>query len=334
MLFRKATWYEAWLSLKRVHKDKRARKHLLRLSLLIAIPAVLIAYLLFLIGTGAWLFIPFVIPVIWWRSRAAKRDFAPLNIAPRPEPLSFELSPAQRASLRRYFAELALIHAVMVDRAGSERYLKEKQLPEGVEIASRRTHLELLRSIGVWERMEGADREALMTPDGEWSRPRIDRMLAEIEPVRLLRWILRIDFYLPVIGRHMRPDLGIAHEMILAPQKALDGDGLIDTGTIEQARDAARHYFIRCLAEAISRGYHKPEDEKTLEWATHYSGQLRGQHSEDLLLESNLVSEATQQQVLWAITLAKMRQDFLNRASAIMKAGSPPDPPFIRISQD
>jgi hypothetical protein len=60
-----ATWNAAGQSLRRAHKDKRARKHLLGLVLivgfLVLVPVVGIAYLIFIVGTGAWLFLPFAI---------------------------------------------------------------------------------------------------------------------------------------------------------------------------------------------------------------------------------------------------------------------------------
>jgi hypothetical protein len=207
----RATWIEARSSLRRAHKDKRARKHLLALLLLVGflilIPAICLAYLMILIATCAWLFIPFVIPVLWWIKRSAKREFEPLNIAPTPEPLPSGPSIEERSSLRLYLAELAVIYAVMVDRAGSERFLQEKELPEGVEVISRRAHLELLKSHGIWERMAPADRQAIMMPDGHWDWTRINQMAMEIEPLRLLRWVLRIDFQLPQIGQSLKGEI-------------------------------------------------------------------------------------------------------------------------------
>jgi hypothetical protein len=67
----KSFWTETGRSLKRIHKDRRARKQILSLGLLLLIPIAVIAYLAFLIGSGAWLFVPFVIPVMWWRARRA-----------------------------------------------------------------------------------------------------------------------------------------------------------------------------------------------------------------------------------------------------------------------
>src|SRR5579871_3368566 len=145
LLFLKSVWVEVWRSIKRAHKDSRARKQLLAVGLLLLVVILVFVYLLALIGTGAWFFLPFVIPVIWWRSRRARQEFAPMNIAPKPEPLTPEPTDEQNQAVRKHFAELALVYAALVDRAGSERFLKEKSLPPDVEVRSRRVHLDLLR---------------------------------------------------------------------------------------------------------------------------------------------------------------------------------------------
>src|SRR5215469_7202783 len=144
VLTQKSFWLEIGRSLKRVHKDSRARKQVFRLLLIILILVLAIGYLAFLIGSGAWLFLPFVIPVVWFRARQAKQDFEPMHIAPIPDPPQ-ALRPETLASLRRHFAELSLVYAVLLDRSGSERFLKEKDLPEGMEITSRRVHINVLK---------------------------------------------------------------------------------------------------------------------------------------------------------------------------------------------
>lgn len=319
------------MSLTRIHKDKRARKHLLGLTFLLLIPAIVIGYIALLVGTGAWLFLPVLIPILWWRARQAKND-EPVHIAPREDaPAEKHLSADERRKLRTYFGELAILYAIMVDRAGSERFLKEKELPEGYEVTSRRKHLSLLKKCGLWDRLSANDREAMMMPDGHWDWTRIHQTALGMEPLRLLRWILRLDFYLPLIGQQLNGDFTIAHEIVLHPDKVLHGRHLAEPELVRTGRDSAQHYFIRCLAEGISRGYHTPEDASAVDWARSLSESLSGKQDQDLLLGNHLVSEASPEQLHWATSLAKMRVDFLNHTLGLLESGLPEDFPIASV---
>jgi hypothetical protein len=330
-ILRKDTWVEVGRSLLRAHKDKRARKHLLRIFLLLLTPAACLAYLAWIIGNGAWLIILFVFPLIWWRNRKEKEDSKPLHIAPTPEPIRRELKEEEIKALRTNFAETALLIAVMVDRAGSEKFLKEKELPPGIELTTRRTHLELLKKYDLWEKIARTDREAMMMPDGHWEWPLINRVTMAMEPLRLLRWILRIDFHLPLIGQQLKGDFNLAHELVLAPEKLFAGEKLATEEMMETGRDAANHFFQRCLAEAIHRGYYDPNDEGMTERARRMAESLAGKQDKDFVLGSQLVSEAGKDEVLWATNLSQRRRDFLYWTIGRIKAAKPPAPPMICI---
>jgi len=332
MLLRKATWFEAWLNLRRAHKDKRARKHLLQFSLLLLIPAICIAYTIWLAGSGALFLIPFVIPVIWWRSRREKQDSVPLRITPSPEPVIRQLSPREHSIIRLYFAELALTFAVMLDRAGSEAYLREKFLPDGFEVTSRRVHLDLLKAKGIWERMAQQDREMIMIADGHWDWDQINQVALGMEPLRLLRWILRIDFYLPVIGQQLKSDYRLASDLVNTPQKVLEGKELADVSMMRVGQEAAHHFFFRCLAEAIHRRYYDTVNEEDTKWATDISTTLSGKQHEDLVLGDHLVSEATKDDLLWAISLSRKRTEFLTWTMSVLEGDALPELPFRSIS--
>jgi hypothetical protein len=329
MLLRRATWSEAWLSLKRAHKDRRARKHLLGLAVAIAIvilvPVFVLAYVGLAFATGAWVGILLLIPVLWWIRRSAKAESVPPRIVPQPEPRLPEPSVKQGAELRPYLAQLCLLYAVMVDRTGSERFLKEKELPEGVEIVSRRAHLDLLKAVGMWERLAARDREAIMEPDGHWEWERINQVAAAIDPLRLLRWILRIDYHLPLIGQQLQGDFTIAHELVLTPRMALEATELAEEDAMRANCEAARAFFFRCLAECIHRGYQEAGNEKTEEWAKEVAESLSGQQHDDLVLGSRLVSEAGREELLWATSLARNRAQFLNWAIALYRLGHAPE---------
>ena len=334
VLSEKSVWREFWLSVKRAHKDRRARRHLAVVSLIAGLALLLViialAYLALLIGTGSIFFAPLVIPALWWIRRSAKKD-EPMSIAPQVGQLHSRAEHARKQALRSYFADLGLLYAVLVDRAGSERFLHEKELPPGVEVTSRRTHMEALRKAGVWERTAASDREAIMIPDGGWDWERINRYATGIEPLRLLRWILRIDFRLPTVGQQLAGDFSVAHEIVVDPQRLRRGPDLIEEEVVREGRDDARTTLLRCIAEAITRGYQVAENEQTAEWAKRVSEELQGNQNEDFLLGDKLVSEATREQLGWATALANIRTDFLSMALEMLESGRPSDGPIASI---
>jgi hypothetical protein len=326
MLLSGSTWRSAGHSFRRVHKDRRALKHLVRLAWLCLIPVLCIAYLAWLAGTGAILILPVLIPLIWLVQRNRKRDEATnLSLLQKPAPIHRELTPEDRATLRTYFAKLALAYAVLIDRAGSEAFLKEKVLPEGVQVVSRRIHIDLLKAHGLWDLIGQADRVAMMMPDGAWDQRYINIASSGFEALRLLRWILRIDFYLPAIGQQLQFSYKLANELVRAPEKLLNpSEELATQATLETGRDVAHEYLIRCYAEEVTRGYIVPEKEGAAEWAQNLASSLSGKQSADLILDGKLVSEADEPTLRRATQLSRMRMDYLNWAIHIEDSPAPP----------
>ena len=324
MIFRRATWHEAWLSLLRAHKDRRARQHLGRFLLLILAPALCVGYLSWIVGSGMVYILPVLIPILWWQMRQSRQSKPP-TVVPETQPTPREFTPEEKRSLRGFFARLTLFYAVMVDRAGSEGFLKQKVLPEGFEVTARRIYLDLLKKHDLWDRMSRLDREAMMMPDGHWAIRQINVAALSIEPLRLLRWILRIDFYLPLVGQQLRGDFRQSHDLVRAPQKVFDGTELGAVPMIETARDSARHYYVRCLAEEITRGYRTlPEDHST-DWAHEITQALAGKQHDDLVLGDKLVSETERDQLEWATLLSWNRLQYLNWTLAILQTGAIPE---------
>jgi hypothetical protein len=332
ILFRKGTWSEAALSLGRVHKDKRARRHLFSLALLLLLPVLLAGYLVVLTGTGSIYFIPFVIPVLWLIRRGhRKQDETSLSITAPSEPIQRELNANETAEIRSHFAEKALVFAVFVERSLSETFLKQNKIPEGHEIISRRAHLELLKSRGLWDKMPQTDRDAMIDADGNWEPDLIHRAVLCIEPLRVLRWVLRLDFVLPHVGRQLHVDHKVARELIEEPDRVLRGTALATMPMLETGRDAANHFVIRCAAELISRGHANAATEEIRQWAVDAVAMIGGDQSEDLLLDGKLVSESSEAQIRWAWALARKRADFLNWAIHVMEGSVRVEPQYAPI---
>jgi hypothetical protein len=319
MLFSPGIWANAGHSLRRAHKDRRALKQLGRLALLCLIPFLCVAYLAWLTSAGALFLIPVIVLVGWFfRRNAGKDDQASLSIAQKPPPVHREISAEEGLLLREYFCNLALIYAVLLDRAGSEAFLKQKVLPEGVEVVSRRIHIHLLKSHDLWDRIGQADREAMMMPDGAWEWWQINVVSSRYEALRLLRWILRIDFFLPAIGQQLSFNSKLANELVRVPEKLFQGHELATQTMIESARDVAREYLIRCFAEEVNRGYTVPEKEGAKEWAHDLSSRLGGKQSADSVLDGKLVSETDEETLRRATQLSRMRRGYLEWAISVL----------------
>lgn len=316
-----SAWYEAWLSLRRVHKDRRARKYLRSLAILLIIPILCVAYLVWLLKSGAIFLVPFVIPVLWWIRRTNRLN-QPVHVTPQPEPPKpLEMSPEQRERFCAWLGELGLFYAVMLDRAGSELFLQNKELPPNVEIVSRRTHIDLLRRTGIWDKLSAADREASMIADGHWDQPMIQHVSLAMEPYRLIRWLLRVDFYLPVVGKQAKADFALAHEIVLAPEKLLASREFINAQGLDIATRSARDYFYRCFAESIHRGYRAPRNDDAARWASEVATRLSGRQHDDLTIGTKLVSEADPDEILWTTAQSHTRMTFLSWITSLMNPG-------------
>jgi hypothetical protein len=172
------------------------------------------------------------------------------------------------------------------------------------------------------------DRNALMMPDGQWNPAWVDSVVPAYEALRLMRWILRIDEFLPVIGKQLQFDWNSAHEIVKDPGRLQQPSKLVQLASIERARRAAEQFYARCLAEQIYRGEVQAKNDEDAKWATELAGRLNNKQSEDLVLGVKLVSEASSEELRWATMLAHRRFRFLYATSQAMEKGAPPEPPY------
>jgi hypothetical protein len=310
---RRHFWRDSWVAARRAHKDRRARKQMRLLLTVILTPVLCLFFTgLLLAAAGSLaagqpgLAVGFLAgsAIAWVRSRNARREAETLKLFAPETPVEWVVS----SELRRRVAELALVYAVMGDRAGSEGFLAVKTLPEGFEVATRRVHVSVLKEHGLWDRLGAEEKDLLLRSDGHWENEVAKRTsLYTLDLVRVLRWVLRVDQFLPVVGSTLEQDYALAKELVVDPKRLFDGSEVVKRKALEIARDAAHHYFQRCAAEGVKRGYFEPESEKNAEWSRAYSDQMAGRQSEDLLLGTKIVSEADEGAVRLATVLALRR---------------------------
>ncbi len=58
------------------------------------------------------------------------------------------------ASIHQYVVERTLIVAALLDRAGSEQYLRDHEIPAGSEIIARQRQNQFLMKTGAWQKLE------------------------------------------------------------------------------------------------------------------------------------------------------------------------------------
>jgi hypothetical protein len=238
---------------------------------------------------------------------------------------------------REELATVALVLAAMIDRAGSEAFLKTKEMPEGVEVITRQRLVAMLRSAEIWDVMPSTDREKMMLPDGGWNWQQITDALRQVEDLRVLRWVLRVDTYLLPIEQAYKLHLNVATELVSSPTK-VQGDGCLEAWEMEEARDYANSYFGRCWAEEQKRGLVAPPGEQTtedelkqaqseFEQIVRYATELGAQQSGDFLLGSDIVGDSSDEHLKNATMIAWRRATCLGRVMTYLRG------PADRIEQ-
>ena len=299
---------------------------------LLLVPFACAAYVLYILGTGVPGLIGVALAMVmtaivsgYRRWRPAERD-APLQLGINPrreialQETILSISPAFREEL----AGLALLHAVLVDRAASEIFVQNKRLPQGVEVITRRRHLELLRSKGLYDRLGNRERDLLLLPDGHWPEATIDAVTLLLEQVRLLRWSLRIDRFLPTVGADLRADFKLATELVNQPELVANGKATLALEDLRVALSAAEQFFHRTWSEGVRRAIYTVSEAGEAEQTKRYADLMQHRESEDLLIAATLVGEAKDEEIRLATLLALRRAQVLRWVRSRMYGEIPP----------
>lgn len=296
-LFRKQTWSELWIAVRRANRDRRARKFLI---------SVLALIVLF----GGWIVLEFSLFRGFFTNAEGRFDPTGLVIAcallagaglvflihrwTEQRDVTFSLSEKTPAVSTEIIFEIqreAYLLAVLLHRIGSERMM-EKELPPQIEVVTRRIHREKLQTAGLWENIPSAMRNLLLLPDGHWSGEQKSNVELCWEYLIVLRWVLRFDDTLRPLSQETRYDWKMVRELFdnnLTPLKA----ETLASWDMRPERDRADHYFWRYWTEAIAR------DLVQSEVASKYGDEARRIKAEidedgsssDLLVGAQTVSE-------------------------------------------
>ncbi len=310
-LLRKLIAALPWRTLRRVHKDRRARALLWQLLLPILF---LIGFTIYVVVNKGTALIAIGIDVVLFTIIIAYRRRRP---AEKSGPVTLDLTQHRELEplpeihstpeLLRELTETTLLHAILAHRAASEGFLKHKGVPEGQTVITRQTHIRLLREYGMYDRLGRTERDLLLSPDGSWDEETIDRASMLLEAVRVFRWLLQLDATLPLIGEASLLDFRLAAGLLDDTKRLFDTPSLVGIDEIRTARTAAESIFYRCYSEGLNRGFYIDKEADHAEEAIFYAQRLDGRESEDVLIGHIIVSRATDDEVRLAASTALRR---------------------------
>jgi hypothetical protein len=293
-------WKTLWVALRRSPRDPQARKNVFRLLLsLLFFPTYITFYAFFLhgayrdqgkdilfFGAGCVLFVILLTIVIAFFQDREQR------IADRDDPI---IATTTKLVIYR---ETCLL-AILLERLGSEIGM-EKELPEGIEIITRRVLLDRLDELKLRDDLEPALREVLLIPDGHWPQKLKDSAFGTWECFYTLRWVL-----------------GLGELRALSDEPAYKTDNLRAACTVKQPeklkvlpawdirpfRDAADLFLTRCWMELKARdAIHGTTEEDVLQAVNFRQSVEAEDYTADFLVGSRTVTELPLP-LLWLVTM-------------------------------
>jgi len=217
--------------------------------------------------------------------------------------------------------------AILVDRAGGENLHRLGKIGAQSQGTCRRRTLDLARKPDLWETFTSEERNSLLAPEGSWEWDAVWPRVLQVEDVRVLRWVLKLD---PILTpfEFLKPDLIPALEISTNPQR-IEGKDCMAPWDLRPAHAMAEQMLNRCVAEGVHRGFLTIEDHQTREAFIHLAKTLGENQSEDLLIGSNIVADADRDRIEWVAQAALRRTRIL---SAVIKyLNSPPQEELERV---
>jgi hypothetical protein len=300
-------WRTFWISIRRARKDARDRKNVLRFIFFLLISILYYGRLIWISvlaggsGDKGTLFIYCIAAAlifiaaggIWLSNSLDERK------------ARIESDRAVDQSLRRRLSIDGFALSVLLSRAGSEQLLREKELPAGVQVITRKAHLEQLQKLDLWNALPGNVRNLLLMPDAHWPGDAIILPLS-FEALRCLRWVLRVDPKLQPLAHLPTMSYTFAQQLLEKPDRFLAG-GMLDAWDIRVERNFADGFFSRCYAEMIGRGITTGVTPETFAWAQKTYEEARDEQVRDLLVAHETVSELNDDMLRYMVSISFQR---------------------------
>lgn len=292
-IFSQEFWRTFWVALRRSRRDRRDLKLVLRLTATVLAFVLYYGYLIWtaragfdqgtlFIILGAIFFVVTALVVRWMANKLDERQSRK------------ESDLATNKTLRNRLASDGFALSVLLSRAGSEQMLREKILPPGIEVVTRRFHIDQLRKLDQWDQLPARVRDSLLFPDGHWPQELIISLRRSFEVLRCIRWVLRIDQTLQPLTHFPAMNYKAGEELIGKPDRLFASVGMLETWDIRIERNNADVFFSRCYAEAIGRGMINNDDKSTKSWAIDVYDSARNLETRDMLVGYETVGELSE----------------------------------------
>lgn len=305
LLFRSSTWRGVWIAIRRSGRDTHARRVLLRFGLL-------------LLAFTGWVWVE------WYQFRGLLR-FDPIffliffgvivfvfvgltvisRISERRELAQLEADePSVSPEIKKALYRETFVLACLLIRFASERGM-EKELPPTIEVITRRSLIERLRTRGLLKEMLPSVRNLLLAPDGHWTEQQKVQVERLWEIFEVLAHVLGLTD-LSSLSQQASYSLSAAYK-VLEVRKP-ESLGVLPSWDLRPARDVTEQIFGRCWIEIVARGEWAEGNEEVvkeaMDWREHIQS---GGYTEDVMVGVQTVSEISSA-TLWLLTRRTLRR--------------------------
>jgi hypothetical protein len=206
--------------------------------------------------------------------------------------------------------------AVLVDRATAETLHRIAKVPPEKAGFYRRRTLDISHLQGRWDGFTRAEQDLLISPEGSWDWDEVWPRLVQIEDVRVLRWVLKVD---PILApfEFLSHDLAPAHQLVTSPEM-LEGAGYMLPSDLRPAQQLAEQMVTRCIAEGILRGFLSEQDDEARFQFVRIAERMGSDQSGDLLVGSESVGKAREDHLRWVGQTAIRRMNVLRAVISYM----------------
>lgn len=321
LLTQAGTWRGLWVALRRSSRDSHARWLLLRfgLSLAVCFGWIWAEWFQFrgLLHADPFFFLIFfgVVVLIGGTLVAISR----LN--ERRERNQMEaVEPSVDPQIKRALFRETFILASLLIRSASERGM-EKELPPTIEVITRRSLIERLRSRGLLEGMQPVVRDLLLSPDGHWTEEQKCQVETLWESFEVLAHVLGL-VDLSDLSQRPSYNLAVAHK-VLAVRKP-ESLAAHPSWDLRPVRDITENWLNRCVVEIVARGEYTEANEEMSKEASYARERIQaGGYTGDLLVGAETISEVPRK-VLWVLAHRTMRRIKTLRIAVDVVSGEQP----------